>query len=94
MRVVGLHDLADERGGLAETLVGAEAGLKSSVEDAAVHRLEPIAHIRERAGNDDRHRVLEERVLNLFAEIDVFDAVTAPFGRQRRLHWSFSHSLT
>jgi len=30
------------------------------VEDAALRGLEPVTHIGQRAGNDDRHRIVEE----------------------------------
>jgi hypothetical protein len=40
-----------------------------------VHRLQAIAHVRQRALHDDRHRVVEEAALHLDLEPDGLDAV-------------------
>ena len=37
-------------------------------EDAALHRLQAVAHVGQRAADDDAHRVLEERGLDLLGE--------------------------
>ena len=42
------------------------------VEDAALRRLQPVARIRQRARDDDRHRVIEERSRYLFGDVDRF----------------------
>ena len=43
------------------------------VQDAALRGLETVARIGERAGDDDRHRVVEERVFNLVGDVDRFN---------------------
>src|SRR5207248_5700894 len=42
-------------------------------EDAAVHRLEAVAHVRQRPLRDDRHGVVEERPLHLLLDLDRFE---------------------
>ena len=52
----------------ADFLYGArrrEARLVHGVQDAPMHRLEAVADVGERSGDDDAHRVLEERVPQL-----------------------------
>ena len=50
-------------------LVGEDARLVHGVQDAAVHRLQAVAHVRKGARGDDAHRVLDERLLHLSAEL-------------------------
>src|SRR5690606_31741946 len=45
------------------------------VDDAAVHRLETVAHVGQRAGDDHAHRVLDVAALHLGVEVDGLDAV-------------------
>ena len=42
-------------------------------EDAAVHRLEAVAHVGQGAGDDDRHGVVEEGALHLLLDLDRLD---------------------
>ena len=71
VRVVLAHDVADDAGGLHVAAVGAQPHLAHRVEDAALHRLEAVAHVRQGPRVDDRHGVLEEGVLHLEADVDV-----------------------
>ena len=43
------------------------------VKDAALGRLQAVAGIGQRAGDDDRHRVIEEGVLDLVGDVDFLD---------------------
>ena len=73
VRVVLAHDVADDAGGLHVPAVGAQAHLAHRVEDPALHRLEAVAHVGQGPRVDDRHGVLEERVLHLEPDVDVDD---------------------
>ena len=59
MRMELAHYVADDARRLAEGLVPAVAAFAHGVEDAPVHRLQPVAHIRQRARHDHAHRVIE-----------------------------------
>ena len=68
--VVRPHHVAHDLGALVVRAVGAQAPVEHGVQDAAVHRLEAVAHVRQGAGHDDRHGVLEERALHLLLYLD------------------------
>ena len=68
VRVVALHDLADDAGGLAERAVGLEALLVHRVEHAAVDGFEAVAGVGQGAADDHRHRVVEVGGLHLLLE--------------------------
>src|SRR5262245_58712840 len=74
--------------------VGTEALLLHVPDDPAVDRLETVAHVREGARHDDRHRVVEEGVLHLLLQRDRTDRV-ARFGcvRVNRGDWCVAHDL-
>ncbi len=84
VRVVLAHDIADDATALVEAAVRAVATVPHRVDDPPVHRLEPIAHVRQRPRDDDRHRVLDVAALHLDVQVDRLDRVGA-LGRQ------FSH---
>ena len=73
MRVVLAHHLADDAAALDVTALGPQAQLGHPVEDAALHRLEPVPGVGQGAGVDDRVGVLEERPLHLLLDVDVDD---------------------
>ena len=77
VRVVLRHHLADNRGGLPEGPVVPEAHLVHCVEDPALNRLQAVAHVRQRARDDDAHRVVEIRLAHLLLELDTDHAVVA-----------------
>src|SRR3712207_6660231 len=68
MGVVVAHDLADDLGALRVGPRRAEAQLVHAVQDAAVDGLEAVAHVGQRAPDDDRHRVVEIRRAHLVLE--------------------------
>ena len=59
VRVVAAHHVADDLGALAVLGVGGEVLLPHREQDAALHRLEPVAHVGQGARGDDRQRVVE-----------------------------------
>jgi hypothetical protein len=71
------HDVADDAGGLHVRLVRTQAHLVHLEQDAALDGLEAIACVRQRAGVDDRVRVLEERALHLGGDVDVDDVLVS-----------------
>jgi hypothetical protein len=70
MRVVVAHHFADDLGGLAVTAVRAQSGLEHAVQDASLHGLQAVAHIGQRASDDDAHGVVEIRLLHLDFDVD------------------------
>ncbi len=70
MGMVFADDVADHAGGLAIRLVPFVAGLVHRIEDAPVHRLEPVAHVGQRAGHDHAHGVIEIGALHLLDDGD------------------------
>ena len=69
VRVVLADHVADGTRRLHVRSVGRVAALVHGVEDAAVHRLQTVAHVGKRARDDDAHRVFEERRLHLLAQV-------------------------
>ena len=59
VRVERAHHVADDARALAVRAVRLEARLVHRVEHAAVHRLEAVAHVGQRAAHDHAHRVVE-----------------------------------
>ena len=86
VRVVLAHHVADDSGRLAVGPVPVVAGLLHRVEDAAVHRLQAIAHVGQRASHDHAHRVIEVGAPHLLFDGDRDDAGLARLwgtGRRR-----------
>ena len=63
--VVVAEHVADGGGAFFEGLVGGEPALVHGVEYAPVNRLEPVAHIRQRAPDYDAHRIVDVARLHL-----------------------------
>ncbi len=68
--MVDAHALADDLGALGVLLVVLKAHLAHGVEDAAMHGLEAVADVGQRAADDDRHGVVEIRPAHLLFDID------------------------
>ena len=66
VRVILAQYIAHHGSALLERPPGREPQLVHGVENAPVHRLESVAHVRQRPGHDDAHRVVDERLLHLF----------------------------
>lgn len=70
------------RAHLLKPLSGAVAPVVHAVDHAAVHRLQAVPHIGQRATDDDAHRVVEVAALNLDLQVDLVDvAVVVVRGR-------------
>ena len=73
VRVVLADHVADDARGLLVGLVPVVAELAHREQHAAVHGLQAVAHVGQRAAHDHAHRVIEVRLLHLVFEIDVQD---------------------
>ena len=73
--------LAADLGALHVLAVGHNAQLVHRVKDAALRGLQPVAHVGQRARDDHRHRVIEERILDLVGDVDLRDLLV---GGERR----------
>ena len=85
VRVIVTHHLADDPGALEIAPVGAVAAVIHRVQDAGVHGLQSVPHIRQRTADDDRHRVLDVAALHLDLDVDRLGAVTACRGTRVQL---------
>ena len=70
VRVIVTHDVARDTGALDAVAVGAIPRVEHAPENAAMHRLETIAHVGQRAADDDRHRVVQEGAFHLLLDLD------------------------
>jgi hypothetical protein len=73
VRVILAHHVADDAGALHELLVPAVPALLHAVEDPALHRLHPVAHVWQRAGGDHAEGVVQVSLSGLFGERGVTD---------------------
>ena len=80
VRVEAAHHVADDLRALAVLGVGGEVLLPHRVEDAALHRLQAVAHVGQRARRDDRQRVVEVARLRGLVQRDVLSKAV---GRRR-----------
>ena len=70
VRVIFAHHVADHARRLDVFLVGRVALLVHRIEDAAVHRLQAVAHVGQRARHDHAHGVIEIAALHLLGDRD------------------------
>ncbi len=77
VRVMVAHHVADDVRALDVRPARPVAVGPHRVEDAAVHGLQPVAHVGERARDDDRHRVVEEARAHLLLELARLDPAAA-----------------
>ena len=70
MGVVLTDHVAHHPGGFLVTLVPVVAELVHGVQHPPVHRLESVAHVRQRPPHDHTHGVIEVRLLQLVLDID------------------------
>ena len=70
MRMILLQTLADDAGALHVLAVVQHAHVVHGVENAAMHRLQSVAHVGQRAPDDDRHRIVEIRTPHLVFNVD------------------------
>ena len=74
------HDVANDAGALAGGAIGLEAHLLHGVKNAAVYGLESVADIGQGAADDDRHGIVEIRLLHLVFNVDGLDVECAGTG--------------
>ena len=79
VRMEVAHHLADDLGGLLVAAGRTEPHLAHRVDDAPVHRLQPVAHVGQRAVHDGGERVGEIALLKRRPEIDRDDLAAPPF---------------
>ena len=73
VRVILAHHVADDQRALAIGLVPVAAVLVHRIEDAAMHGLEPVAHVGQRAADDHAHGVIEIAAAHLVGDRDRFE---------------------
>ena len=83
VRVVAAHHVADDLRALPVLDVGGQVLLPHRVQDAALHRLEAVADVGQRARRDDRERVVEVARLRRFVQRDAGRAVAAAAREER-----------
>ena len=71
--VVLADHIADDRGRLLVVAVGPQSGIVHRPENPTMDGLEPVAHVGQGPRDDDRHRVVEERLLHLLLDLDRID---------------------
>ena len=64
--------------------LGSKAHLLHGVENAAMHRLQSVAHVGQRAADDHRHRIVEIRPAHLLFNVDGLHVQRAGPSRCRR----------
>ena len=90
MRMELAHHLADDAGAFGKALVGVEPQQPHGVHDAAMHRLQPVADVRQRAVHDGRQRIGEIALFQRRLQIDRFNVIAAAIFRRQN---PFSHGL-
>jgi hypothetical protein len=80
MRMEAAHHVADDLRALAMLRIGRQSLLPHRVQDAALDGFQSVADIGQRAGRDDRQRVVEVARLRRFMERDVADGAAAIAG--------------
>ena len=76
--MVAAHHVADDLRALPVLGVGRQVLLPHRVEDAALHRLQAVAHVGQRARGDDRQRVVEVARLRRLVQRRPVRSVPAP----------------
>ena len=84
VRVEAAHDVADDLRALPVLDVGGQVLLPHRVEDAALDRLQAVAHVGQRARGDDRQRVVEVARLRRLVQRDLLDAAGAVAAAEQR----------
>src|SRR5699024_9272931 len=70
MWVIFTDDIANHTCRFFVWLVVVVTQLAHGVQHAPMHRLEPVAHVRQRAADDDAHGIVEIRLTHLLFEVD------------------------
>ena len=83
MRMVVAAGVTADFRALTMLPVGKERQIVHRVKDAALGGFQTVAHVGQRARDDHRHRIVEERILDLLRNIDLGDFFIG--GKQRRV---------
>ena len=83
MRMVLAHDVADDAGAFPRGPVGQQAHLLHGVQNAAMDRLQAVAHVGQRSPDDHRHRIVEIRPAHLVFNVDGLNVHRARDRRRR-----------
>ena len=70
VRVIVAGSVAADFGALAVAAIGGQAEIVHGHQDAALHRLQAVAHIGQRARDDHAHGVVEIRLPHFRFDID------------------------
>ena len=70
MRMVFAHHFADDTSALARRPPRSQPHLLHRVQNPPMHRLQPVAHVRQRAADNHRQRIVEIRPLHLLFNVD------------------------
>ena len=81
VRVILAHHVADDERRFAIRLVPVAAALVHGVEDAPVHRLQPVAHVGQSAADDHAHGVIEITPPHLVGDRDRLEFGTLALAR-------------
>ena len=85
VRMVVARSVAANLRALDMLASGKQRQIFHRVKNASLRRLQPVAHIRQRAGNDHGHRIVEERILDFVRDIDLGDFFALRVGAAARL---------
>ena len=91
VRVIVAEHVAHDDGRFAEFRRGSQTLFMHGVQDAAMHRLQPVAHVGQGAGRDDGHGVVQVRLAHLGRDVAVDDAERYVARHRRGLlfYWLF-----
>ena len=82
VRMILAQHFADDLGALHVLAVVQQSHVVHRVKNAAMHRLQAVAHVGQRAPDDDRHRIVEIRTPHLFFNVDGLNVAAAGRGRE------------
>ena len=96
VRVVLPHGVAHDAGALAMWRLGPQPHAQHRVQDATLHRFEPVAHVGDGPGRDHRQRVRQERLRHLVGDRRVADLAgeRQTGGRSGTASWAHRSTLT
>ena len=73
------HHVTNHAGALVEGSVRAVAAVVHRVDDAAVHGLETVTHIRQGAANNNGHCVIQVGTLHLSLQVHLFNVTVVVY---------------
>ena len=65
VRMIMTQHVADTGGGFFKGFIRGQAGLIHRVQNAAMYRLEPVAHVRQSTADNDAHGIVDIAALHL-----------------------------